>query len=162
MKSDELTVDMASFVGVWMLERFTERAGSSESNPVGIDPVGYLIYTADGFASGQLMRSKRVPLGDDPWNAGNSIQVANLSKDCIAYCGRYQVKCVRSEIIHMPIVALMPGLIEQELLRSFHFEDDTLTLATLHTHPTGGVSSPYSYGAAAPNKAFLLSICIGE
>ena len=54
------------FVGVWTLESFTEQSGSSEElNPLGAAPVGFLIYTADGFVSAQLMRRDRKALGTD-------------------------------------------------------------------------------------------------
>jgi hypothetical protein len=140
MRADKRTVAQNPFVGVWSLDRFTERSNSSEeSNPLGIDPVGFLIYTADGYVSAQLMRSNRDPLKTDPWEAGASAEGADLTKGYIAYCGRYEVNEEKSGIIHLPLVALLPNLINHEQHRTFKFEDDTLTLVTMRRRSNGSV-----------------------
>jgi Lipocalin-like domain len=128
------------FVGVWTLESFTERSdGAEESAPLGEEPQGFLIYTTDGFVSAQLMRAKREPLMTDPWEVDASGGGVVLTKDYIAYCGRYEVDEVNSEVIHVPLVALLPNLIHQEQHRSFIFEDETLTLVTTRRRPNGSV-----------------------
>src|SRR5580704_16329747 len=69
------------FVGVWTLESFTEESDhDEESSPLGEQPLGFLIYTAGGFVSAQLMRAKRELLRSDPWETGNSNGV-DLTKD---------------------------------------------------------------------------------
>jgi hypothetical protein len=128
------------FVGVWTLESFTERSdGAEESTPLGGEPLGLLIYTADGFVSAQLMRAKRESFKTDPWEAGAAVDGVDLTKDYIAYCGRYEVDDESSEVIHLPLVALLPNLIHQEQHRRFRFEEETLTLVTTRRRPNGSV-----------------------
>jgi hypothetical protein len=128
------------FVGVWTLESFTERSDSNEiSSPLGEEPLGFLIYTADGFVSAQLMRAKRELFKADPWEAGASSDALDLTKDYIAYCGRYEIDEKSSEVIHLPLVAFLPNLIQQEQHRRFTFDEDTLTLVTTRGRPNGSV-----------------------
>ena len=49
MAMDSVLAARRPFVGVWTLESFTEKTGSSaELNPLGPAPLGFLIYTAEG------------------------------------------------------------------------------------------------------------------
>jgi len=140
MKNENVGKSRERFVGVWTLESFTERSDRSEEfNPLGDKPTGFLIYTADGFVSAQLMRAKRELFKADPWGAGASSDAVDLTKDYIAYCGRYEIDEKSSEAIHLPLVALLPNLIHQEQHRSFTFEEDTLTLVTSRGRPNGSV-----------------------
>ncbi|WP_179639840.1 lipocalin-like domain-containing protein [Tunturibacter empetritectus] len=128
------------FVGVWNLESFTEQSKSSEElNPLGAAPVGFLIYTANGFVSAQLMRRDRKALGTDPWAPAESGQGANLANGYIPYCGAYAVDEERGEVIHMPIVSLLPNLINRNQHRSFTFERDSLTLVTKQKDASGSI-----------------------
>ena len=73
MAMDSVLAARRPFVGVWTLESFTEKTGSSaELNPLGPPPLGFLIYTAEGVVSAQLMRRDRKALGTDPWDAGGA------------------------------------------------------------------------------------------
>ncbi len=140
MEITDITDDMAPFVGVWKLERFTERSASlGDTSPLGQNPQGFLIYTADGFVSAQLMRSDREVLTTDPWDSETSTEGADLTRGYIAYCGSYVVHRERKEVIHRPVVALLPNLLNQEQHRNFKFEDDRLTLLTTRTRPSGGL-----------------------
>ena len=128
------------FVGVWTLESFTERSdGAEESAPLGEEPQGFLIYTTDGFVSAQLMRAKREPLKTDPWETEDAGNSAVLTKDYIAYCGRYEIDEEGSEVIHVPLVALVPNLIHQEQHRAFIFHEEKLTLVTTRRRSNGSV-----------------------
>ena len=140
MATGNVTDARKRFIGVWTLESFTERSDADErSAPLGEAPLGFLIYTADGFVSAQLMRAKRELFKTDPWEAAASSDAVDLTKDCIAYCGRYEIDEKSSEAIHLPLVALLPNLIHQEQHRSFTFEEDTLTLVTSRGRPNGSV-----------------------
>lgn len=134
MAVDSVLAERRRFVGVWTLESFTEKMGSSaELNPLGPAPLGFLIYTAEGFVSAQLMRRERNALGTDPWDAGG----ADLTKGYIAYCGSYVVHEDRGEVIHTPKVSLLPNLIDQDQHRNFTFSHDTLTLVTRQARELG-------------------------
>jgi len=140
MATGNVTDARKRFIGVWTLESFTERSdGTQEYTPLGGEPLGFLIYTADGFVSAQLMRAKRESFKTDPWQPGATVDGVDLTRDYIAYCGRYEVDDESSEVIHLPLVALLPNLIHQEQRRSFTVEQETLTLVTTLRHPNGSV-----------------------
>lgn len=140
MTNENVSKSRERFVGVWTLESFTERSDRSEEfNPLGDKPTGFLIYTADGFVSAQLMQAKRELFKEEPWEAGASSDAVDLTKDYIAYCGRYEIDEKSSEAIHLPLVALLPNLIHQEQHRRFVFDRDTLTLVTTRRRPSGSV-----------------------
>jgi len=47
-------------IGVWSLVAYThESENGDETDPFGPSPQGFLIYTADGFVSAQLMKPGR-------------------------------------------------------------------------------------------------------
>ena len=141
------------FVGVWNLASFTEHAGSAGVFiPLGMGAVGFLIYTADGFVSAQLMRRDRKAFGANPWAANQSGDRADLTKDYIAYCGRYEVDVEKAEVVHFPIVALVPNLIDQKQRRSFTFKDKTLTLVIMQNDPDGGVIESRLVWTRDPNE----------
>ena len=134
MSTDCVLAARSPFVGVWTLESFTEKTGSSEEvNPLGTAPLGFLIYTAEGVVSAQLMRRERKALGIDPWDAGG----VDLTKGYIAYCGSYVIHEHRGEVVHKPTVSLLPNLINQDQHRSFEFAHNTLTLVTKQEHEPG-------------------------
>ncbi|WP_396271448.1 lipocalin-like domain-containing protein [Granulicella arctica] len=138
MSTDSVLAARKPFVGVWTLESFTETTGSSEEvSPLGNAPLGFLIYTAEGFVSAQLMRRDREAVGSDPWAGEKSDEGADLTTGYIAYCGRYEVDESNSEVLHIPIVALLPNLVDREQHRSFKFEGRTLTLVIMQATSTG-------------------------
>jgi hypothetical protein len=140
MKKGNLSEARERFVGVWTLESFTERSDADErSAPLGEEPLGFLIYTADGFVSAQLMRANREPFKTDPWEPGAPSDAVDLTKDYSAYCGRYEIDEKSSEVIHLPLVALLSNLIHQEQHRRFTFDEDMLTLVTTRRRPNGSV-----------------------
>ena len=130
------------FVGVWSLESFTERLEAAEisSAPLGENPKGLLIYTADGFVSAQLMRANRDLLQLDPWEPTTSAAALHMADDYIAYCGRYEINEDKTEVIHLPLVALLPNLIHEEQHRSFRFKDQKLILVTMRKRRSGDVA----------------------
>ena len=134
MSTNSVVAARRPFVGVWNLESFTEKTGSSEEiNPLGKAPLGFLIYTAEGIVSAQLMRRDRKALETDPWDAKGF----DLTMGYIAYCGSYVIHEERGEVIHIPEVSLLPNLINQDQHRSFLFTQDTLTLVTRQEHRPG-------------------------
>ena len=49
-------------VGTWRLVSWEHQDGAGQITfPVGRDPQGYIIYTADGYVSVQMMTARRQP-----------------------------------------------------------------------------------------------------
>jgi hypothetical protein len=58
-------------IGVWRLVKYTdEHEDSDHTQPFGPNPQGFLIYTADGFVSAQLMKPGRPAFHSADWHHG--------------------------------------------------------------------------------------------
>ncbi len=132
------TVTAKNFIGAWELESYTEHSGTEAPlHPFGSNPVGFLIYTEDGIVSAQLMRPHRKRLADSAWQSNDQEALAELAKGYIAYCGRYFIDEQLGQMVHLPVLALVPNLIEQRQYRTFIFDDDKLNLRTVRTESDG-------------------------
>jgi hypothetical protein len=124
-------------VDVWLLESYREFSdGQPSITPFGEAPKGILIYTADGFVSAQLMLPNRPMVGSEAWDA-ESRELGEMAKGYIAYCGRYSVNPERREVVHRPMVALVPDLINHDQPRGLALTGDRLTLTTHRTSRSG-------------------------
>jgi hypothetical protein len=101
-------------VGVWELLSYQIRnSDGTVELPFGAAR-GLLIYTADGFMSGQVMREER----------------ASPMDGYIAYCGRWRVDETTEEVIHTVTASLYPKWVGSEQRRGVRMEgEDSLTLA---------------------------------
>ncbi|MGC2766477.1 MAG: lipocalin-like domain-containing protein, partial [Candidatus Acidiferrum sp.] len=93
-------------------------------------PVGYLIYTADGFVSAQLMKPGRSAFQSRDWHKGTPEEYVESGSGYIAYCGTYEVDETNETVTHIPSVALLPNLIHGRQLRALTLNGDRLTLRT--------------------------------
>jgi hypothetical protein len=96
--------------------------------PQGEDAVGLLVYTTDGFMSGQVMRRGRESLPAGYRQGGASGRVQNAFEGYIAYCGRYRVDESAGEVIHTVEAALYPNWVGTEQRRTYHIDGNRLTL----------------------------------
>lgn len=128
-----------SFVGAWSLASYTEQtAGLEAVHPFGTDAEGLLIYTEDGMVSAQVMRAHRGKVKGDPWDLAHAEDLADLAAGYIAYCGRYFINRNTQEVLHIPVVALIPNLIDQPQHRGFLLDGTTLVLQTMQDLPNRG------------------------
>ena len=131
-------VTAKNFISAWELENYTEYSGAAEPlQPFGSNPVGFLIYTEDGIVSAQLMTPHRKRLADGAWQSNDQEALAELAKGYIAYCGRYFIDEQMGQMVHLPVLALVPNLIDQRQYRTFNFDDDKLNLRTVRTESDG-------------------------
>ena len=116
-------------VGVWTLVAYTdEQPGREDIHPFGPQPQGFLIYTADGFVSAQLMKPGRSAFQSSDWHHGTPEEYQESGSGYIAYCGRYEVDEEKATVTHIPSVALLPNLIHGRQVRSIDLHGDRLTL----------------------------------
>ena len=129
-----MTPAAKAFIGSWELESFTEQAEDSDIvHPLGENATGLLIYTEEGFVSAQLMKVGRKELSGNLWDVGHSAGLAELAAGYIAYSGRFAVNEETKQVIHTPIVALIPNLVCDPQLRTYCFEGTNLSLQTIRT-----------------------------
>jgi hypothetical protein len=121
-------------VGVWSLVSYTEqRQDREESHPFSPHPQGFLIYTADGFVSAQLMKPGRAAFRSLDWHHGTPEEFQESASGYIAYCGRYEVDENEATVTHIPVVALLPNLIQGRQCRSVELHGDRLILRVAGT-----------------------------
>ena len=118
-----------SVVGVW---RFIISELRSEDGqvtyPDGMHPVGYLIYTEDGYFSVQNMH------GDRDRHATNDLHTGTAEEKLAAYnsffccCGKYDL--FDEGVIHHIEVCLFPNWIGSDQVRYLKFEGNRMFLST--------------------------------
>ncbi len=114
------------FVGTWKLLSFETRFEDGRVEyPMGKDALGRIIYTAEGYMSGHLMRKRDAGEFDS-----NNEQFEVLTKftDHLSYTGRFEVR--ENTVIHFVDICVFPNWVGSEQVRFFKFEGDTVTLST--------------------------------
>lgn len=121
-----------ALIGVWTLTAYTNsHDGTPDTHPFGPDPRGYLIYTADGIVSAQLMKPDRKPFASQDWNTGTPLEFQQARSGYIAYCGRFWVDEAQRTVTHLPDVALLPNLLHQNQIRNITLHGEQLILRTI-------------------------------
>ncbi len=120
----------AGVVGAWSLVSFDTDEGKGASKPrFGPDPVGYLIYSADGRMSAVLAGIHRPALSSPSGASATEEQRTQALTNFLAYAGRYDVRGDR--VFHHVEVSVFTNLMGTTLERQFTIAGDTLTIRTL-------------------------------
>lgn len=117
-----------------------EHENGDETQPFGPNPQGFLIYTADGFVSAQLMEPGRPPFHSSDWHHGTPEEYRASGSGYIAYCGTYEVDEEKATVTHIPSVSLLPNLISGRQCRSIRLESDRLVLRAPGVPVAGGLN----------------------
>lgn len=127
----------ADFVGTWRLLDycFIHEDGTIE-HPWGTAVRGYLLYSAEGYMSGNLgpasdwpSRRARISAAFKAHDGAGALRVARAGRrDYIAYTGRYTVE--GDTVTHHVEASLFPNWVGRPEIRYYKFEGDTLTLRT--------------------------------
>lgn len=114
----------SSFIGTWKLAdySFLHEDGSVEK-PWGNHVTGYLLYSAEGYMSGNLS-----PAGRRRNREETESQRSRRKRDYIAYAGPYTVE--GDTVTHHVEVSLFPNWLGTAQLRYHKLEGDTLVLRT--------------------------------
>lgn len=117
-------------VGAWSLVSFDVDEGKGAERPrFGADPVGYLIYSADGRMAAVLAGTRRPALKAPSGSSASEAQRTEALRNFLAYAGRYETRGDR--VFHHVEVSVFTDLIGTTLERSFKIVGDTLTIRTL-------------------------------
>lgn len=116
-------------VGTWKLVdySFLHEDGSLEK-PWGTEVDGVLIYSAEGYMSGNLMHRRRKRPESHREISGEVGERIRGSRNYIAYAGRFTVK--DDTVTHHVEVSLFPNWIGLPQLRFFKLTGDELVLST--------------------------------
>jgi hypothetical protein len=106
-------------LGAWQLVSFAARdAGTDQDRyPLGLAPLGLILYTSDGHMSAQLADSDM--------------------KGYISYGGRFSVDEENSTLRHDVAISLMPELLLQPQIRHAAIDGEILTLSATRTDDAG-------------------------
>jgi hypothetical protein len=117
-----------SVVGTWMLAAYASSMGASD--PLGLNPVGLLIYDDAGNVAAQVMRCDRqspaVTRSDD--DAAAEGQRSTAVDGYAAYYGNYVVAPSARTITHVIKASVAAPDIGNSLVRHFRLQDDELVL----------------------------------
>lgn len=149
--------------GAWKLVAWEVKdAQGKVSYPFGPRPVGYLLYTQDGFMAGNIMDTSRPQLGAtregmaqprgrfallSPTYLKVLLRWFAATTKYVAYSGRYEI--VGDKIIHHVEMDLIPDSAGTVRERLFTLEGDRLTLAI---PPLGGSTNTLVWQRCAPEK----------
>jgi hypothetical protein len=100
-------------VGSWRLVSYEARHGDGRpaAYPLGEDAKGYILYTANGFMSAQIMRLDRPLYQADGLSDGTDAESAEAARGYVAYSGPYHVED-DSVVVHQPEVSLFPNWVD--------------------------------------------------
>ena len=118
-----------SFVGTWRLVSFELRTADGQVHHLfGHDPVGYIMYHADGFMSVAFMTADRTLFAANDPRGGSPEEKVAAMDTFSSYCGRYEVK--GDTVVHHIEISLFPNWKGVDQVRFFTFDGDRLTLST--------------------------------
>jgi hypothetical protein len=132
MKASARHMTASDFIGTWKLVdySFLHEDGKVEK-PWGDHVVGYLIYSAEGYMSGNLSPANRRHNLEQ-----TESQKSRRKRDYIAYAGPYTVK--GDTVTHHVEVSLFPNWLGTAQLRYHERKGDLLTLRTPPISSGGG------------------------
>ncbi len=117
----------AKLLGSWALQQYRVLVGG-EPRPsiLGYEPLGLLLYGADGFMSAVMMAGKRDKLGAPSLVAAGDAAALRAARECIAYAGRFEVR--GDQVHHHVLSSLLPDWVGETLVRTIAWQGDRLTL----------------------------------
>jgi len=124
---------MTEFLGVWQLESFymATKSGLVKFLPLGKNPHGSLIYTANGYMSVHLSKQKR-KIFSSPYavmGIGKKAEINDTVRNYVTYCGSYTIK--NDTVVHKIESHLIPNEVGKEYIRHYKFENGKLILETV-------------------------------
>jgi hypothetical protein len=117
-----------ALVGAWRLVSWENQAADGQvTYPMGTDPIGYVIYAADGRFSITISRRDRVGFAADDLLGGTTEEKARAVEGFVAYAGRYSFHGDR--VIHHVELSLFPNWVGSDQQRWVELAADRLTLS---------------------------------
>jgi len=123
------------FVGTWQLTSWknTSRDGVV-TYPCGSHPVGYLLYTEDGYMAAEVMDPDRhladAALPPEPGMAQTPHEKKRLTDQVtfLAYCGTYSYSIEEELMTHSVRASSIPSWVGKDQSRRFEFKNGKLFL----------------------------------
>jgi len=122
-------MDSNALVGTWALESLeVVDATGALDHPFGRWPVGYIMYSPDGYMAVAFMSPGRTPFAAADILGGTPDEKCAAIGTYISYCGRYEVKGDR--VYHHIELSLFPNWAGVTQERIVSLDGDTLRIST--------------------------------
>ena len=121
-----------SLIGAWELVSCTETDVETGEVflPMGEAPVGFILYTPDGYMSAQLSAPDRANFADGDMYRGTPDEYTAAGLSYLAYSGPYHVDETHRTVEHGMAVSAFPNWAGERQLRLAELDGDQLTLRT--------------------------------
>jgi Lipocalin-like domain len=117
-----------ALVGAWRLVSWENQAADGQvTHPMGTDPIGYVLYTADGRFSITISRRDRAGFAAGDLLSGTTEEKARAMEGFVAYAGHYTFDGDR--VIHHVELSLFPNWLGSDQERWVELAGDRLTLS---------------------------------
>jgi Lipocalin-like domain len=122
-------------LGAWHLSRWTitYSDGRAPTLPFGESVSGLLIYSEDGYMSGNIARAGRQPLASESARMAPVDEKIRAFDSFFSYAGTYEV--AGDEVIHYVTMALFANLVGTEQRRTMRFSEEGLELSAVDLLP---------------------------
>ncbi len=128
-----------ALVGTWKLVSVTKTTDKGEiiRNPFGLNPTGFLTYTAGGRMTAIITYEGRKPLSVNDYISAPAEERAEAFATMIAYAGRYMF--TGDKVTHHVEAASLQNWVNTDQVRFAKLQGDRLTLRTPPGILMGGV-----------------------
>ena len=117
-----------ALVGAWRLLSWENQAADGQvTYPMGPDPNGYVLYTADGRFSITISRRGRAGFAAGDLLSGTAEEKARAMEGFVAYAGRYSFDGDR--VVHHVELSLFPNWVGSDQQRWVELAGDRLILS---------------------------------
>jgi hypothetical protein len=138
MGSGAVGNEIDKLVGTWKLVSAASKTSKGEPGeaPYGLNPAGFLTYTADGRVTALISYGGRKALS----GAGGTLEEqAEAFKTFLAYAGRYTID--GDKVTHTIEVSSIQNYVDRNLVRSIQFQGDRIILVTPPTLVNGKIQT---------------------
>ncbi|QKX60175.1 uncharacterized protein TRUGW13939_07318 [Talaromyces rugulosus] len=130
-------------VGTWKLVSFVSKPVAENGTvgyPLGKDAQGYIIYTAAGYMSAQIMALGSKPYTSEDIYHAKDDEAAEAARHYLAYSGPFDVISKGEDVYvkHHMDVALVSNWIGNHQLRKCEWRGDEITLSPEHPWMVNG------------------------
>jgi Lipocalin-like domain len=138
MASGAVGQEIDKLVGTWKLVSASSKTSKGEQGeaPYGLNPAGFLTYTAEGRVTALISYGGRKALSG---TGGTVEEQAEAFKTFLAYAGRYTL--AGDKVTHTIEVSSIQNYVDRNLVRSIQFQDDRLLLITPPTLVNGKIQT---------------------
>jgi hypothetical protein len=117
------------FIGAWrLISCITTAPNGERTTPFGEKPEGRITYEKSGRMSALLMRTDRKRLSVPTFVDGTLEELRDAANGFVSYYGTFDVDESRKRVIHHLTFAFNQSWVGTDLIRSYQFEGNHLTL----------------------------------